>query len=91
MGGGSKKLRWKRETIVEDIRGKEGYGSESHNPPVMNAWDEEKKEKKKSVRSVVKGILKKGKKEISKAIGTKDRSSKNKNKGIVSIISIMKV
>ena len=65
--------------IVEDIQNEtEDYGSESHNPPVMNAWDEEKKEKKKSVRSVVKGILKKGKKEIAKAMGTKDRSSKKK-------------
>ena len=77
MSGGSKKLRWKRETNVEDIYGNDGYCPDPHsyNPPVMNAWDEEKTEKKKSVRSVVKGILKKGKKEIVKAMGTKERSS----------------
>ena len=64
---------------VEDIHAwDEGYGPESFEPPqdLKNVWGKNKKEKKRSVRSVVKGILKKGK----KAIGTKERSPKKSKK-----------
>ena len=63
--------------IVEDIL-------ETEDSTVNIVWDVEKKEKKKSVRSVMKGILKKGKKGISKAMGNKERpSKKNKHKEMV--------
>ena len=61
---------------VEDIYAwDEGYGPETSKPPqdLKSAWSKKKKEKKRSVRSVVKGILK-------KTIGTMERSPKKSKK-----------
>ena len=74
MGGNSKKLRWKRATIVEDISGKEGYGSEFHCPPV--------EKEKKSLLSVVKKFLKKGK----KGVAVKAKCSKTEAKVMLYIL-----
>ena len=83
MSGGAEKPRWKQDDlIVEDIiLETEDFtsGHEPPRPPVRNAWDEENK-KKKSARSVMKEILKKSKKGISKAMGNKERPSKMNEK-----------
>lgn len=83
MGGGSRsKKKWKQETVLEDI-GHQDCRPEPPKPSVKAAWDEAVKAKK-SVLFGLKGILKKSKKEITKAMKTKGKPFKKSKSSKVS-------